>query len=71
MVLPGAAYTEKTATYINTEGRAQHTRLVVSNDYAMGGEPLVASNAIGAVEALKYGIFPSKLQSSKYSLCTN
>ncbi len=56
MVLPGAAYTEKTATYINTEGRAQHTRLVVSNDYAMGGgggggKPLVASNAIGAVEA--------------------
>ena len=26
VVLPGAAYTEKDATYINTEGRAQRTR---------------------------------------------
>lgn len=26
MVLPGAAYTEKTATYVNTEGRAQQTQ---------------------------------------------
>ena len=26
VILPGAAYTEKNATYINTEGRAQQTR---------------------------------------------
>ena len=26
VILPGAAYTEKTATYVNTEGRAQQTR---------------------------------------------
>ena len=26
VVLPGAAYTEKDATYVNTEGRAQQTR---------------------------------------------
>lgn len=26
VVLPGAAYTEKDATYVNTEGRAQRTR---------------------------------------------
>ena len=26
IVLPGAAYTEKNATYVNTEGRAQQTR---------------------------------------------
>ena len=26
VILPGAAYTEKTATYVNTEGRAQLTR---------------------------------------------
>lgn len=26
VVLPGAAYTEKTATYVNIEGRAQQTR---------------------------------------------
>ncbi len=25
VILPGAAYTEKSATYVNTEGRAQHT----------------------------------------------
>ncbi|ESO01146.1 hypothetical protein HELRODRAFT_185731 [Helobdella robusta] len=30
VVLPGAAYTEKTATYVNTEGRAQQTRMAVS-----------------------------------------
>lgn len=30
VILPGAAYTEKDATYINTEGRAQLTRLAVS-----------------------------------------
>lgn len=30
IVLPGAAYTEKNATYVNTEGRSQHTRLAVS-----------------------------------------
>lgn len=30
VVLPGAAYTEKDATYINTEGRAQQTKVAVS-----------------------------------------
>jgi NADH dehydrogenase (ubiquinone) Fe-S protein 1 len=30
VVLPGAAYTEKNATYVNTEGRAQQTRLAVT-----------------------------------------
>ncbi len=29
VVLPGAAYTEKSATYVNLEGRAQQTRLAV------------------------------------------
>ena len=28
-ILPGAAYTEKSATYVNTEGRVQLSRLVV------------------------------------------
>ena len=27
VILPGAAYTEKNATYVNTEGRVQHARL--------------------------------------------
>eukprot|EP00899_Mesostigma_viride_P014091 jgi/Mesvir1/22683/Mv14106-RA.1 len=30
VVLPGAAYTEKAATFVNTEGRVQHTRAAVS-----------------------------------------
>jgi len=30
VILPGAAYTEKNATYVNTEGRAQQTRLAVT-----------------------------------------
>jgi len=30
VVLPGAAYTEKNGTYVNTEGRAQFTRLAVT-----------------------------------------
>ncbi|MDZ4736356.1 MAG: NADH-quinone oxidoreductase subunit NuoG [Rhodospirillaceae bacterium] len=29
VILPGAAYTEKSATYVNTEGRVQRTRLAV------------------------------------------
>jgi len=29
VILPGAAYTEKNATYVNTEGRVQHGRLAV------------------------------------------
>lgn len=29
-IFPGAAYTEKTATYINTEGRVQQTRVAVT-----------------------------------------
>ncbi|KAG5852287.1 hypothetical protein ANANG_G00060790 [Anguilla anguilla] len=30
VILPGAAYTEKCATYVNTEGRAQQTRVAVT-----------------------------------------
>ncbi|KAF3857174.1 hypothetical protein F7725_009033, partial [Dissostichus mawsoni] len=30
IILPGAAYTEKNATYVNTEGRSQHTRLALA-----------------------------------------
>jgi NADH dehydrogenase (ubiquinone) Fe-S protein 1 len=29
-VLPGAAYTEKQASYVNTEGRAQQTLVAVT-----------------------------------------
>lgn len=30
VILPGAAYTEKSATYVNTEGRAQKTQVAVT-----------------------------------------
>ena len=30
VILPGAAYTEKDVTYVNTEGRAQLTRQAVT-----------------------------------------
>ena len=30
VILPGAAYTEKSVTYVNTEGRAQRTRTAVT-----------------------------------------
>lgn len=30
IVLPGAAYTEKCGTYVNTEGRSQYTRVAVT-----------------------------------------
>lgn len=30
VILPGAAYTEKYGTYVNTEGRAQQTRVAVT-----------------------------------------
>jgi len=30
VVLPAAAYTEKNATYVNTEGRAQQTRAAIT-----------------------------------------
>lgn len=29
-ILPGATYTEKQATYVNTEGRAQQTQAAVT-----------------------------------------
>lgn len=30
IILPGAAYTEKCSTYVNTEGRAQQTKVAVT-----------------------------------------
>ena len=30
VILPGAAYTEKVGTYVNTEGRSQQTRVAVT-----------------------------------------
>lgn len=30
IILPSAAYTEKNGTYVNTEGRSQHTKIAVT-----------------------------------------
>lgn len=30
IILPGAAYTEKSGTYVNIEGRSQHTKVAVT-----------------------------------------
>lgn len=48
IILPGAAYTEKTATYVNMEGRAQETKylqrfVLVSSDLF----PELLSNSVG------------------------
>ena len=50
VVLPGAAYTEKNATYVNTEGRAQRTTLVCSAYCCDVFKNIFKANAI----AIKY-----------------
>lgn len=47
-VLPGAAYTEKQASYVNTEGRAQQT-LVAVTPPGMGREDWKIIRAISEV----------------------
>ena len=54
-VLPGAAYTEKQATYVNTEGRAQQTLVAVSPP-GMAREDWKIVRALSEV-AGKYRIF--------------
>lgn len=60
IVLPGAAYTEKEATYVNTEGRAQRTLVAVSppgqarNDWRI-------TRAISEVIMMFYLLFESWL----------
>ena len=60
VVLPGAAYTEKTATYVNTEGRAQETRLAVTPP-GMAREDWMIVRALSEVRAILSE--PRKLQS--------
>lgn len=55
VVLPGAAYTEKQATYVNTEGRAQQTLMAV-NPPGLAREDWKILRAISAIagEPLPY-----------------
>ncbi len=48
IILPGAAYTEKCSTYVNTEGRAQQTRVAVTSP-GMGREDWRIIRAISEV----------------------
>jgi len=52
VVLPGAAYTEKTGTYVNTEGRAQRTHAAIQPP-GMGREDWKVIRAISEVANVK------------------
>jgi len=50
IVLPGAAYTEKTATYVNTEGRVQKTKLAFFPPGLAEDDASVIRNLVGTEE---------------------
>lgn len=52
VILPGAAYTEKYGTYVNTEGRAQQTRVAVTAP-GMAREDWKILRAVSEVPYLK------------------
>ncbi len=70
MILPGAAYTEKSATYVNTEGRVQQTERAVfppgdaKEDWAifraLSGvlQMPLPFNSLGQLRAKLYAEFP-------------
>lgn len=55
VILPGAAYTEKDGTYVNTEGRAQQTRVAVTPP-GMARDDWKILRAISEVELEKHQI---------------
>ena len=63
VILPGAAYTEKQATYVNTEGRAQQT-LPALNPPGMARQDWKIIRAISEVCAFKlYHQFKHRIKS--------
>lgn len=52
VIMPGAAYTEKYGTYVNTEGRAQQTRVAVTAP-GMAREDWKILRAVSEVHSLK------------------
>ena len=56
IILPGAAYTEKCSTYVNTEGRAQQTRVAVTAP-GMAREDWTIIRAISEVSSRGWGIY--------------
>lgn len=73
IVLPGAAYTEKNATYVNTEGRSQHTRVAVTPP-GMAREDWKIIRAVAEVSVtlrhMLYGIQTNIHSHSETHLCT-
>ena len=57
IVLPGAAYTEKEGTYVNTEGRAQRTRTAVTPP----GQARTDWKIIRALSEVHWRVFDSLL----------
>jgi NADH dehydrogenase/NADH:ubiquinone oxidoreductase subunit G len=53
IVLPGAAYTEKNATYVNTEGRVQRTKLVFFPPGVARDDEDILSDMLGADASLQ------------------
>lgn len=56
IILPGAAYTEKNGTYVNTEGRAQQTRIAVTAP-GMAREDWRIIRAVSEVFTQKHTLF--------------
>lgn len=58
-ILPGAAYTEKQASYLNTEGRAQQTLVAVTPPgYAREDWKIIRALSEVGTQQLKYKITP-------------
>ena len=56
IILPGAAYTEKCSTYVNTEGRAQQTRVAVTAP-GMAREDWTIIRAVSEVSSGGWGLY--------------
>lgn len=67
IVLPGAAYTEKQATYVNTEGRAQQT-LVAVTPPGMAREDWKIIRAISEVSNISFVLIHIESEISCYGL---
>ncbi len=53
IVLPGAAYTEKSATYVNTEGRVQRSKLAFFPPGSAQNDAAILRNLLGTDEMLQ------------------
>lgn len=68
VILPGAAYTEKCSTYVNTEGRAQQTKVAVTPP-GMAREDWKIIRAISEVGYVIICFCFMLIKRSKHSVC--